>query len=128
MFPETIINEADFVRLFHNINEDVVMNFYEELVLEKNSKHFVNGRAYIPSIYCDGGKVMKAYIRKRHYLLSPSKNSETLIIKESWIVSGEVNKRTDYFIKDKAGEWILDSFNGTVSYEFIDINDNPGDV
>lgn len=50
---------------------------------------------------------------------------EELVIKETWMISGEINKRSNYFIKNENGQWILDHFSGTSRYGFGDISCNP---
>ncbi len=127
LVPNNIKCEEDFFNLFNKkIENSQLKEFYKDLIIEKNGKLYVNSLAYIPSIYTENGEVTKAYIKKTNKIFSHYRyENEELIIKETWTVTGDINKRSNYFVKDQSGEWILDHFNGTSYYGFVDINHNP---
>ena len=134
LVPDNIDSEADFINLFsEKVKRRVLESFYEDLIIEKDGKLYVDALAYIPNIYSDNGKVRKAYIKKRKSLSSTIfggeyEEDEKLMIRESWKVSGEWCNRSNYFSKNESGEWILDYSNGIRRYRFVDINNNPWSI
>lgn len=129
--PEYIKNEKDFIGLFDNkMDESTVENFFEDLVIEKQQHLYIDTTVYIPNIYDENGKVTESYIKKYKsaasfiFTKAPSRE-EKLIIKESWEISGQWHGRTNYYIKDKNGEWMFDHFNGTAMYGFTQPDHNP---
>lgn len=129
--PKDIKNQEDFIDIFNEkIKRHELEGFYKDLIIKKNGQLYVDSLAYIPSIYTKDGKVRKAYIEKRkglldHFLDNKSDEIEKLVIKESWMISGQWHKRSNHFIKNQNGEWILDHFNGTSYYGFVNANNNP---
>ncbi|AOT69636.1 hypothetical protein [Geosporobacter ferrireducens] len=128
--PEHIKEKEDFIGLFNNMNKISAESIYESLILEKNGELYVDHLAYIPSIYSEDAKISKAFIRKRKKLVSilmrtGEIESEKLIIKEKWMISQGVHGRSNYFIKNESGDWILEYANGTRSYGFVEPSQNP---
>lgn len=129
--PNYIKSEADFINLFNGkMEEDNAKDLYERLIVEKNDRLFVNAYVYIPGIYDENGKVIRAYTKKREKVYSKffknnDKSSIKLIIKEESFMDGEYSTRTNYYIKNQNGKWILDYRNGTSAREFVNIKHNP---
>lgn len=127
-----IRNEKDFIRLFNNkIDNEVVEQFFKDLVIEKQGVLYIDKKVYIPTIYAEDSILTNSYIKKYKgslYSYISGDNDiqeEKLIIKEKWKVSGEWHRRSNFFIKNEDGEWILDYFTGTSMYRFVDSKDNP---
>ncbi|QEK11423.1 hypothetical protein FQB35_03010 [Crassaminicella thermophila] len=131
LVPNYIKNEEDFINLFkEKMQEHNAKGFYKDLIVQKRGQLFVDGFVYIPSIYTKNGRVTRAYIKEKQKLISKlfgndDKKIVELIIKEEWTISGEWHKRSNYYIKNQNGKWMLDHANGTSSYRFVDINNNP---
>lgn len=131
LVPHNIRGKDDFIELFDGmISDRVLEGFYQNLVIEKEEGLYIDKKVYIPSILCaQNGKISKAYIRKE-ISLNPFKSNEDyreegLVIRESWKISGEWRRRSNYFIKDENGEWVLDYFNGSSFYKFVNVEHNP---
>ena len=131
LVPDNIKNEKDFVKLFDNkVNSRIAEGFFEDLVTEKEGLLYIDRTLYIPNIYAKESEITKAYIRERKsiytYLLGDNDPDEKeLVIKEKSMISGQWSKRSYYFVQNEKGEWILDSFEGTVMHGFVDIENNP---
>ncbi len=131
LVPSYISCEEDFVNLFNKKMKSIKpKGFYKDLIIEKDGTLYVDASAYIPNIYTEEGQVMMAYTNKRKRLLPDifgyeDEEDVKLIITETWRISGEINRRTNYFIKNENGEWILEYFNGTSHYGFVNVNNNP---
>lgn len=129
--PNDIRNEKEFIRLFNNkIDNKVVEGFFQDLVIEKQGVLYIDKRVYIPNIYAESSILTNSYIKKSKRLNSfilgnSDKEEEKLVIKEKWKISGEWHRRSNYFVKNDDGEWILDHFTGTGKYKFVDSNNNP---
>lgn len=129
VLPNTIESEQDFINLFsETMRESTPKSIYKKVNTEKGIS-FMDSSTYIPSIYTQHGKVTEAYIIKKKKLIdfirNKSKTTDKVIIKESWTISGDKNKRTNYYIRGEQEEWLLDYFDGIVSYGFADANRNP---
>ena len=130
--PNDIRNEKDFVKIFNNnIDNKVVEEFFEDLVIEKQGVLYIDKKVYIPNIHAEDSKLTSSYIKKKtrslySFILGENPvEEEKLVIKEKWQISGEWHRRSNYFIKNENGEWILDYFNGTSMYGFVDSSHNP---
>lgn len=129
--PSYITCEEDFLNLFNKkMKDDIPKGFYEDLIIEEDGKFYVDASAYIPNIYTENGQVTVAYIKKTKRLFHNVfgrryEDVEKLKITETWRISGETHRRSNYFIKNENGEWILDYFNGTSHYGYADVNNNP---
>lgn len=128
---DDIRNKEDFKRLFTNKTSNrMAEDFFEDLIVEKQGELYIDNRVYIPNIYLEGGKLTSSYIKRSQKLKSIilGKNeieSEELVIKERWKISGEWRIRRNYFVKNEDGEWILDHFTGTGYYKLVEVSHNP---
>jgi len=131
LVPTYIRTEKDFINLFNKKMEvSMLERFYEDLVIEKNERLYINSLVYIPTVYDENSKVTEAYIRKKRSIFSiildkKDDEDEKLIIKETWMITGTWSKRSNYYIKNEHGEWVLDYFNGTRQYTFEHPINNP---
>lgn len=131
LVPDNIGSEADFINLFNNkVKSHVPKSFYKDLMIERDGKLYVDALVYIPNIYSDSGRVRKAYIEKKKSLFhtifgGEYEEDEKLMIRESWKVSGEWAKRSNYFSRNEKGEWVLLHANGISRYRFVNVNNNP---
>ncbi len=130
LIPKGIRNEKDFVKLFDNRIEDrVAENFFERLTVEKQGVIYVDKKVYIPNIYAENSILTDSYIKKRKsvysFILNRDDVEGKLIIKETWDANGMWDRRSNYFIKNENGEWILEYFNGIATRKFANSNTNP---
>lgn len=132
LVPKDIRSKNDFIKLFDNKIDNKskqVEDFFEELVIEKQDVLYIDKRVYIPTIYDEDGTLTNSYIKKYKSslysrLLGENKIlKEELIIKEKWKISGE--RRTNTFVMNENGQWVLDGFSGTSMNKFVDSNHNP---
>ncbi|NLM04025.1 MAG: hypothetical protein GX214_03290 [Clostridiales bacterium] len=130
--PDNIETKEDFVKLFNNkINTRLVENFFEDLIIEKDGRLYIDRKVYIPTIYVGDGVLTKSYIKKYtrslySYILDrDDRPEEKLVIKEKWKITGEWFRRSNYFIKNDEGEWVLDYFNGSSMHKFVEVDHNP---
>lgn len=134
LVPSYISCEEDFVDLFNQKMEgSTPRGFYEDLVIEKDGQLYVDASGYIPNIYTEEGQVVTSYTKKRKRLFPnifghEDEEDVKLVIKETWKISGQIHKRSNYFIKNESGEWILEHFNGTSHYGFVDVKNNPWNI
>lgn len=132
LVPDDVKDEEDFIKLFDKqINDFVVKNFFEDLIIEKEGNLYIDRKVYIPTIYQKDSLVTKSYIRKYtrslySFILGRDENTEErLVIKEKWKITGEWFRRSNYFIKNNDGEWVLRYFNGSGMYKFVEVDHNP---
>ncbi len=130
-----IKNKDDFIRSFDNkVDDRVLEDFFEALVIEEEGILYIDETVYIPSIYSENGQVTSHYIRKYtrtlYSVLSGSSETEEdeLVIKEKWTISGDWNKRKNYFKRNKEGDWVLNHISGTTMFEFVEASDNPWSI
>ena len=127
-----IRNEEDFIKLFNNkVNNRLVEGFFEDIVVENQGVLYIDRKVYIPNIHAVDSKLTSSYIKKKTrslYSFITGDNhieEEILVIKERWKISGEWHRRSNYFVKNESGEWVLDRFNGTSLYGFVEASHNP---
>jgi hypothetical protein len=132
LVSDDIKDEKDFIKLFNNkIDSRVVEDFFEDLIIEKEGRLYIDKKVYIPTVYSEESVLTKSYIRKHtkslySYILGRDENvEEKLIIKERWKITGEWFRRSNYFVKNDEGEWILDYFNGSRMHKFVEVDHNP---
>lgn len=132
--PVDIRSENDFIKLFENKIDNknkLVDGFFKDLVIEKQGDLYIDKRVYIPTIFDENGSLTNSYIKKYKsslYSQLLGENEilkEELIIKEKWKISGEWYKRTNYFVMNENGQWVLDYFTGTTMHKFVESNHNP---
>lgn len=129
--PIHIKNEGDFIHLFNKrVDTNVVKGFYEDLFVEKDGDLYVDSSVYIPNIFAEDSKVTDAYIQKRRRIYwivfgIEGYEGEKLVIKELLKIRDEFSKRSNYFVQDENGQWILEYFNGISKYGFVNSEDNP---
>lgn len=132
LLPSNINNKDDFIKSFDNrVDGRVLEDFFESLVVERGGVLYIDETIYIPNIYSENGQVTNHYIRKYtrtlYSILSASneKQEEELLITEKWKVSGNWNKRKNYFERNKEGDWVLNHISGTTMFGFVEASDNP---
>lgn len=132
LLPDNVRNEEDFINLFDNkVNNRLAEEFFEDIVVEKQGVLYIDRKVYIPNIYAEDSKLTSSYIKKETrslYSFITGDNhieEEKLVIKERWKISGEWHRRSNYFVKNESGEWVLDRFNGTGLYGFVEASHNP---
>lgn len=135
LLPSDINNKDDFIKSFDSrVDDRVLEDFFESLVVEKEDILYIDETIYIPNIYSTNGQVtshyIRSYTRTLYSILSNSNESkeEELIIKEKWKVSGDWNKRNNYFKRNKEGDWVLNHISGAAMYGFVEASDNPWSI
>lgn len=127
---DSIKNKKDFAARFAKMDEHNGKSIYEDLIIEREGKLYVDPLIFIPNIHDESGVVADAYIKKRKNLRSKligghGEEGEELVIYERWMISGDWHSRRNYFEMNDNGEWILDHANGTSCYGFTRISHNP---